>query len=493
MRLNRLSLAASIVVASLCASCASVQYEPAKVTPPVPAREFRGVWVATVDNIDWPSKKDLSTAEQKSELLAIIERAAKLKLNAIVFQVRPQCDAIYPSSLEPWSEFLTGQMGRAPQPAWDPLAYIIEESHKRGIELHAWFNPYRALHPAAKGPVSANHVSKTRPQLVRTYGKYLWLDPGERDVQDYSLAVVMDVVKRYDVDGVHFDDYFYPYKEKVGDKDVEFPDDASWKRYGASGKLSRDDWRRENVNQFVERVYKSIKSAKPWVKFGISPFGIWQPGHPPQIKGYNAYEKLYADARKWLHEGTVDYFVPQLYWPIDQKEQSFPVLLQWWNEQNPKRRHVWPGLATYKINEGWKPAEIVNQVQLSEKQPVSAGHVHYSMKQLGRNPTLQNLLSSGPYAEPALVPACGWLSTPRLSKPKVASSATSDGGTAFKWSLPDGEFARQWLVQTRNGSAWKSEITQATSMTFSSSPELIAVTAISRNGNGSSPAVLRRK
>jgi len=441
------------------------------------------------------ASSQMGTAEQRAELLALIERAAKLRLNAVIFQVRPQCDAVYPSPIEPWSEFLTGQMGRAPQPFWDPLAFAIEESHKRGIELHAWFNPYRALHPAAKGPVSANHVSKTRPQIVRTYGKFLWLDPGEREVQDYSLSVVMDVVKRYDVDGIHFDDYFYPYKEKVGDKEVDFPDEASWKRYGAAGKLSREDWRRENVNEFVARVYKSIKAVKPWVKFGISPFGIWRPGHPPQIKGHDAYEKLYADSRKWLRDGSVDYFVPQLYWPIEQRDQSFPVLLNWWNEQNVKHRHIWPGLATYKINESWKVSEIVNQVKLSERQPGSSGQVHYSMKPLARNTNLLDALAAGSYAEPALVPACAWLSAPTLSKPILKLNATSQsgGGVAFDWALPPGETARLWLVQTRQGSEWKTEVTTVASKSFDSPPEVVAVSAINRTGIASVPAVFQRK
>src|SRR5205807_10065901 len=180
----------------------------------------------------------------------------------------------------------------------------VEEAHQRGLELHAWFNPYRARILAAQSPVASSHVSKSRPQLVRQYGKYLWLDPGEKSVQDYSLSVVMDVVRRYDIDGVHFDDYFYPYKEKDDSgKTLDFPDDSSWKRFGAGGRLSRDDWRRENVNTFIQRLHQSIKAAKPWVKLGISPFGIWQPGNPPQIKGFNAYEKLYCDARKWLVNG----------------------------------------------------------------------------------------------------------------------------------------------------------------------------------------------
>ena len=219
-------------------------------------------------------------------MLAILDRAVQLKLNAIIFQVRPACDAMYASTIEPWSEYLTGTMGKAPEPFYDPLAFAVAEAHKRGLELHAWFNPYRARLLSTKSPVAPNHVSKTHPQLVRHYGKYLWLDPGEKETQDYSLSVIMDVVKRYDVDGIHFDDYFYPYKETdASGKDWIFRTTASWQRFGAAGKLSRDDWRRENVNGFIQRLYQSIKAAKPWVKFGISPFGIWRPRNPAQIEG----------------------------------------------------------------------------------------------------------------------------------------------------------------------------------------------------------------
>jgi len=242
----------------------SATYEESSIKPPAPMREFRAAWVATVANIDWPSRKGLSTGEQKAELLAILDRAAHLKLNAVIFQVRPACDALYASEIEPWSEFLTGTMGKAPEPYYDPLSFAIEEAHKRGLELHAWFNPYRAGHPSAKSPVSPNHITKARPQLVRHYGKQVWLDPGEKEVQEYSLSVVMDVLRRYDIDGVHFDDYFYPYKElDRSGNEVDFPDDTSWKRFGATGKLERDDWRRQNVDSFVQKVYDSIKATKP--------------------------------------------------------------------------------------------------------------------------------------------------------------------------------------------------------------------------------------
>src|ERR1022692_3942920 len=255
-----LSIGSALVAIGTPLASPAATYEPSGIVPPAPVREFRAAWVATVANIDWPSRKTLSTQEQKAELLAILDRAAQLKLNAIIFQVRPACDALYASRIEPWSEYLTGTMGKAPEPFYDPLTFAVEEAHKRGLELHAWFNPYRARLRAANSPVAANHISRTRPQLVREYGEFLWLDPGEREVQDYSLSVVMDVVKRYDVDGVHFDDYFYPYKanDRAG-KELDFPDGSSWQRFGARGKLNRDDWRRENVNMFIQRVYKSIK------------------------------------------------------------------------------------------------------------------------------------------------------------------------------------------------------------------------------------------
>ena len=317
-------------------------------------------------NKDWPSKPGLSVAEQKAELIALLDRAVQLKLNAIVFQVRPSSDAVYASAIEPWSEYLTGTMGRAPQPFYDPLAFAIEEAHRRGLELHAWFNPFRALHPQTKSPVAPNHISRTHPELVRRYGDQFWLDPGDPAVRAHVLRVVMDVVQRYDVDGVQFDDYFYPYPEKdAAGRELEFPDDATWQKFGlASGFSNRDDWRRANVNQFIHSVYQSIKAVKPWVKFGISPFGIWRPMNPPQIRGLDAYAKLYADSRLWLANGWLDYFAPQLYWAVEPKEQSFPALLNWWVRQNPKGRHLWPGLNAANVGEKWRPEEIDRQIKV---------------------------------------------------------------------------------------------------------------------------------
>ena len=465
------------------------------ITPPKLQREFRGVWVATVGNSDWPSKPGLPVAEQKAELLTILNRAVQLRLNVVVFQVRPGCDALYASKIEPWSEYLTGTMGKAPSPLWDPLAFAVDEAHKRGLELHAWFNPYRAYHFNAKSPISANHVSKTKPQLVTRYGRYLWLDPGERETQDYSLSVVMDVVKRYDVDGIHFDDYFYPYAEKGADgKDLAFPDDVSWKKFGASSGMSRDDWRRENVNVFIQRVHASIKAQKPWVKFGISPFGIWRPSNPPQIKGYDAYSKLYADARKWLLNGWADYFVPQLYWAIEPKDQSFPVLLDWWNAQNPKQRIMCAGVDATKGLEKWAPDEIPNQIAITRKQSGPGGYVLWNMKYTARNSALCSRLRSEINLQPALVPALTWIDRAAPAQPVVkAADSKSSTHVMVSWSASLAEDVRFWVVQSKVDSGWTTEVfsSERLSQTFPrASLEAVCVTAIGRSGLASRPGVL---
>lgn len=477
-------------------SAAAGDYVPSATAPPAVMREFRGAWVATVQNIDWPSKAGLTVEQQKAELLAILDRAVQLKLNAILFQVRPAGDALYASKLEPWSEYLTGRMGQAPSPFYDPLEFAVEEAHKRGLELHAWFNPFRARHASARSPLARNHLSITQPGLVLKYGRELWMDPGEWAVREHSLRVILDVVKRYDIDGVHLDDYFYPYPEKLADgKERAFPDTASFKKYtAAGGKLARDDWRRANINGFVEKLYAAIKTEKKHVRFGISPFGIWRPGYPEQIKGFDAYDKLYADSLKWLVEGWLDYCTPQLYWSIDAKEQSYPVLLKWWAEQNVKQRHLWPGDAVSRIGTNRPASEIVNQIRLARQQPGASGTTHWNFKPLLKNSGgIADLLQKDVFAKPALIPSSPWLET-KAPKAPLIQARLGASGARFSWQANQEDKPYLWVLQRRAGTEWITEILPAarTNLTLVQLPDSVAVSVVDRFGNLSKAAVLQR-
>ena len=462
--------------------------------PPEPMREFRAAWVATVGNIDWPTKPGLSTAEQQREAIAILDRSAEIHLNAIVLQVRTTADAVYDSKLEPWSYFLTGTQGKAPDPYYDPLKFLVDEAHKRGIELHAWFNPYRARHPSAKSPAPADHLTKSRPDLAKPYGTHYWMNPTNAAVQDHSLAVILDVVKRYDVDGIHIDDYFYPYKEKDADgKVIPFPDDDTWDAYQKTGgKLSRDDWRRDAVNTFVKRMYAETKKAKPWVKVGISPFGIWRPGFPAGIAGLDQYAELYADAKLWLNEGWIDYFTPQLYWPIAQEKQSFPKLLDWWAGENTKKRHLWPGLYTSRVTgvaKGWEPKEVADQIALTRKQKDAPGAVHFSMKALMNNPAGIADVLKKTYAEPALVPESPWLAE---GKPPAKPEATRDGQTLAVRAAPGTLFV---VVRVESGGSWATSVrgvaADGTAVLSVSEKGRVVVSVLDRTGRASDPVEVK--
>lgn len=514
--------------------------------PPAVAREFRAAWVATVNNIDWPSKPGLSSFEQQTEIMLILNRAVEINLNAIVLQVRPAGDALYASRLEPWSEYLTGQQGRAPEPYYDPLTFWVNEAHKRGLELHVWLNPYRARLPNGKR-AARNHLSRAQPRLVKEYGRHLWMDPGEPAVRRHTLRVIADVVARYDVDGVHMDDYFYPYPERRGGGDtttVPFPDDASWARYRRNGgKLTRDDWRRSNVDQLIRDMYREVKRIKPWVKVGISPFGIGRPGDPPGILGFDAREKLYADSPKWLENGWADYFSPQLYWPIAQTPQSFPVLLSWWVGHNPKSRHIWPGLFTSRaVPDGrLPPEEIREQIRITRATPGASGNVHFSMKALMgplvpglllppqspadslriradslRRAQLPDSAAASVTVEPialqllrneyttrALIPAMPWLSRVPPVRPVVRTVLDSATGSTTLRITPAGKsVVRWWVVQLRDStpapwrtailpSAQRSYVLTATDST--PVPAEVRVTAINRVGLESAATVVPRR
>ena len=431
--------------------------QPSLLEKPKADVEFRAAWVASVANINWPSKPGLTTVEQQKEAIVILDMLQQYHFNAVVFQVRPQADALYKSDLEPWSYFLTGKQGQAPDPYYDPLEFWITEAHNRGLELHVWLNPYRAHHIAGAEITDQSIVSK-RPDLVYKLKEgYWWLDPAKKGTQDYSAAVVRDLVKRYDIDGVHFDDYFYPYDSY--NKGDDFPDDDSWAAYLAGGgKLSRADWRRESVNTFIKRVYKEIKAEKPYVKFGVSPFGIWRPNNPISIQGYDQYDKLYADAKLWLNEGWVDYFSPQLYWKVNDIPHSFPVLLGWWESQNIKGRHLWPGISSGLGGDDKNSDEIINQIMITRGiTPNSPGVIHWSMKAIMQHEKLRSALLNGPYKREALVPPSPWLSK-KIPGAPVSTVEKRGSDLYINWTHPDANNVFRWVVYTQYGNTWTYKI-----------------------------------
>lgn len=486
--------AISIVIFAAAASIAS-----AAENPPDPPREFRGVWVASVRNMDWPSKKGLSTEQQKAELRAMMDRAAALHLNAVIFQVRPMADALYESKLEPWSAFLTGTLGKAPSPEYDPLQFAIDEAHAHGLQLHAWFNPYRALEPSAKSPIPADHVIKSRPDLVKRYGKHYWLNPTNHEVEDYTMRVILDVVRRYDIDGVHIDDYFYPYPERDADgRVIPFPDDDTWAAYQQSGgTLSRDDWRRAAINHFVERMYRDVKQTKPWIKVGVSPIGIWRPGNPPGATGFDAYTEIYADTRLWLRKGWCDYFAPQIYWRIGQPHHDFGGLLAWWSEQNTAGKYLWPGLYSGLVTGrkgAWPASEIVGQIKLARQQAGVTGQILFNMRGLVQNSggiddALETVYTDSAVVPPTILPDHRPPPAPSLQwKKSGASLEISDGS----------EETRLFVVRVRDGEKWSIRIRPAeansqTLVDFQSPPNEIVATAIDRAGAESAKASLPAK
>lgn len=428
--------------------------------PPAAPREFRAAWVATVANIDWPSARGLPVEAQQAEARDIVARARALGLNALILQVRPAADALYDSPIEPWSEYLTGTQGQPPEPFYDPLAFWIEEAHRAGLELHAWFNPYRARHTSARSPAAAEHVAVLRPELVRSYGDQLWLDPGEPEALDRVIAVVLDVVRRYDVDGVHYDDYFYPYpvQDASGEK-VEFPDQPTWQAFlDGGGAGSRADWRRRNVDTFVERLYLKVHAEKPQVRVGVSPFGLGRPDRrPPGVTGFSQYDELFANVELWLEQGWLDYLVPQLYWKIDSAGQPFAPLLEYWRASNPRARHVWPGLFSSRAGapEPWPPSEIGFQILHSRTGQGSKGHAHFSMVALRKDFGGINAVLSLVYQGPVLVPASDWLDGEAPPAPAVRVLPMEADPPQVRLELTAGE--APWLlgVWGRYGDSWR--------------------------------------
>ncbi len=508
---------------------------PAELPPPEP-RQFRAAWVATVANIDWPSRPGLTAAQQQGEARAILDRARALGLNALVLQVRPAGDALYPSRLEPWSEYLTGRQGAPPRPWWDPLAFWVREAHQRGLQLHAWFNPFRARHPTAKTPLAKPHLALRAPASVKGYGELLWMDPGDAVARAHTLAVIEDVLRRYDIDGVHIDDYFYPYPVVQDGVELAFPDGEAYLRYlGGGGALPLPDWRRAHVDTLVQTLHERVRRTRPAVLLGISPFGLGRPERRgPGITGFSQYDKLYADVERWLEEGWLDYLAPQLYWPIASEGQPFAPLLQYWVQSNVRQRHLWPGLFTSSVRatvppsappsstpssapsslpsaghgdgaaagatrpgQPWPAREVLAQLAILERQALAlgsgtagglGGHIHFSMAALMQDRDgLATQLQRGPYAVPALVPATPWLDDKPPPAPQLtrrADAVTIDPGR--------GEAPARYAVWRRIEGRWRFAVLAAGERRVARErADAVVVGAVDRHGNVSPRQAVR--
>ncbi len=403
-----------------------------------PKREFRAAWVATVANIDWPSKPGLSKEEQKAEAINMLNMLQENGMNAVIFQVRPASDAFYQSKLEPWSRYLTGTPGKSPD--YDPMKFWIDECHKRNMEFHAWFNPYRVAQKFDE-PLAANHIAFNHPEWVIHYGNKLYFDPGLPQTKDFITEVVRDVVSRYDLDAIHFDDYFYPYP--IAGK--TFPDTASFRQYNRGySKENIDDWRRENVDIIIQQLDKVIKNTKPWVKFGISPFGVWRnkeddPRGSDSQAGNTNYDHLYADILKWQENGWIDYVLPQLYWRFGHPAVDFSMLSRWWDE-NTYGVTYYIGHGLYKLDpqskiEDWRnPEQLVRQITEARKLENFGGSAFFSAKHFykdvdGINDHLQQRL----YSTPALVPIMPWIDG---QSPDAPANFKKSGSRKIKWEEP---------------------------------------------------------
>jgi uncharacterized lipoprotein YddW (UPF0748 family) len=403
-----------------------------------PKREFRGIWIANVGNVDWPSQKGLSVEEQQQELIDLLDLIKRQGLNAVFFQIRNACDAVYESNLEPWSEWLTGQQGRSP--GYDPLAFAIQECRKRNLEIHAWMNPYRAVTDIRSASLAPNHVAQMRPDVLLAYGPLRILDPGRPEVRSFVTRVVMDVVRRYDIDGIHFDDYFYPYPQKG----LTLNDNATFANYNR-GITNRADWRRDNVNLLIKAVSDSIHRVKPWVKFGVSPFGIWKNrvsslSEGSDSRGFEAFSGNFADSRKWVDEGWVDYIAPQVYWSMGNGRANYSTIVPWWNE-TVSEQHLYIGHGVYKVNSdaNWrKPLEVPNQIQYNRTFPNVQGSILFSAKTLRNNPNrVSDALLENVYQTTALIPTMPWKNMTPPPAPTQLDVQLNDNNTiTLKWSYP---------------------------------------------------------
>lgn len=421
-----------IISAFLCLLSCSVSKRASKQ----PLTEFRGVWIATVVNIDWPKNGTDATEKQKQDFIKILEFYQELNFNAAVVQIRTAGDAFYKTDLAPWSRYLTGTEGQPPKDFESPLKWMIAETHKRGMEFHAWLNPYRATFDLDTLELASNHDYYTHPNWMIKYGKKYYYNPGLPEVQQKLSRVIEEVVQNYDVDAIHFDDYFYPYKIKG----EVFNDSLSFQEHALPDQ-DLEDWRRSNVDSLVKKVHQDIKRTKPWVQFGISPFGVWKnkdtdPNGSDTRAGQTTYEDLYADPLLWMEKGWLDYLVPQVYWSMDYPPASHRVITQWWANKT-ERSNLYIGNGPYKIknnaDKAWnRKKEIPTQLKFSRAQSKITGNVFFSAKSLmDKHPGVTKTLQRQFYEFPAKNPI-GLIKTPRkMAKPSVTSTELSGG----KWQI----------------------------------------------------------
>ncbi len=431
------------------------------VSGSAPKREVRAAWVATVTNLDWPSNRTASPTTQKAELRSIFDQLQQAGINTIIFQVRTECDALYASPVEPWSYWLTGTEGKAPSPLYDPLEFAVQEAHARGMELHAWLNPYRAVRDTNSFARASTHVSVQHPSWIITIGSFRFLDPGLPEVRSYVSSIVADIVRRYDIDGIHFDDYFYPYPPNG----ITTQDNATFVQY-PRGIADRGNWRRDNVNLLIRAVHDSIQAFKPHVRFGISPFGIWRSGYPSSaLATTTSYGDLYADVLAWVREETIDYVTPQLYWAIgSQTSASYPhntdyaVLMPWWSDSVAAHgRHFYPGHAAYRISpssSNWAASEVLSQIRLNRQNPKAQGSVFFRA-QVGINDNMKGFrdsLITDLYRSVALPPVMAWKDAVPPYPPRGMRFAPLPGSAApaLQWDTPiaaaDGDTANRYVV-----------------------------------------------
>ncbi len=474
----------------VCVLVATLISIPVLAQSEAPKYEYRGVWVATVSNLDWPSSGRSSVSFQKQDLINQLDELKAAGLNVVFFQIRTEGDALYDSPTEPWSRYLTGTEGKAPDPYWDPLEFAIEEAHKRGMELHAWLNPYRAMrsvpsdfsqkratssgyeiadhlesflakeknleleHSKRKGTQHRDekHVSNTHPEWLLIVNDFAIFDPGLPEVMDYTVDIVMDVVNRYDIDGIHFDDYFYPYAPNEmtsRNPSLNALDDETFQSY-PRGFTNKGDWRRNNVNMLVSMINDSINVVKPWVEFGISPFGIWKSGVPSGISGTSGYSSIYADGVAWLEDKSIDYITPQLYWTFNRfgAKQDYAKLSNWWADRAAENdRHIYPGHGLYKsdrstfANALFDADEIPRQVQHNRDNEDIGGSVFFRSKNITRYSSkgFADSLKNNYYKYPALQPIMAWKDTSQPNTPQnlvVNQSVENEYEFELSWDRP---------------------------------------------------------